>query len=296
MRDCPAFSQWQLGAANRGSSGSLAINDLSGAEPQFWRPGRLQTQLCPATDASAALDGRTPRTGARPAPRGLGAPWSGLVARAGRGPAGPRTRPQGDLPRDHLPLHIRPDPAHLGLQLAALSATRQEQTRLPRQEGRQSRKLHRRPCFLEQTAYRGRRSQCPRSLGSRPDDVLQIRSGDPDRARAHLAPAARHPHRQQARARYRPSSRPLVCCLAGRPVPDRYLRQWDRVRLSPGAAPPRDRDLLLRSARALAEGRHRECDRSDAPLHSTQNRSRDLPDAPPPPVDQRLQQHPAQMP
>src|SRR5882724_8666350 len=33
MRDCRAFCQWQLGPANRGSSGSLAINDLSGVEP-----------------------------------------------------------------------------------------------------------------------------------------------------------------------------------------------------------------------------------------------------------------------
>ena len=32
MRDCPAFRQWQLGPANRGSSGSLAINDFSGTE------------------------------------------------------------------------------------------------------------------------------------------------------------------------------------------------------------------------------------------------------------------------
>ncbi len=30
---CPAFGQWQLDPANRGSSGSPAINDLSGAEP-----------------------------------------------------------------------------------------------------------------------------------------------------------------------------------------------------------------------------------------------------------------------
>ena len=29
MRDCPTFGQWQLGPANRCSSGSLAINDLS---------------------------------------------------------------------------------------------------------------------------------------------------------------------------------------------------------------------------------------------------------------------------
>ena len=37
----------------------------------------------------------------------------------------------------HLPLHLRPACPHQGLPLAALSAARQEQTRLPRQEGRQ---------------------------------------------------------------------------------------------------------------------------------------------------------------
>ena len=38
MRDCPAFCQRQLGPANRGNSGSLAINDFSGAEAQSWCP------------------------------------------------------------------------------------------------------------------------------------------------------------------------------------------------------------------------------------------------------------------
>src|SRR5690348_5806086 len=85
MRDCPTFGQWQLAAANRGSFGSLAINDLSRAEAQSGRSGWLQTRLCPATDASAALVGLSPRTGARPAPRGVGTPQPGLVSRAGPG-------------------------------------------------------------------------------------------------------------------------------------------------------------------------------------------------------------------
>ncbi len=182
MRDCLPFGQWQLGPANRGSSGSLAINDLSGVEPQSGRPGRLQANLCPATDASAALDGRTPRTGARPAPRGNGTPSPGLVARAGRWPIGSRTRAQGDLPRDHLPLHLCTARPHHGLQLAALLAARQEQAGLPRQEGRQPRKLHRRPCFLGKSAARGGRPQRARTLGGRPDDVLEVRPGRVDRA------------------------------------------------------------------------------------------------------------------
>ena len=59
MRDCPAFCQRQLGPANRGSSGSLAINDFSGAEAQSWCPGWVQIQLRSAADAGAALEGLT---------------------------------------------------------------------------------------------------------------------------------------------------------------------------------------------------------------------------------------------
>ncbi len=58
------------------------------------------------------------------------------------------TRSQGDLLREHLSLRPRPDRSHKGLQLAALSATRQEQAWLPRQEGRKLGKPHRRPCFI----------------------------------------------------------------------------------------------------------------------------------------------------
>src|SRR3954466_10799263 len=37
MRDCPPFGQWRLGRANRGSFGSAAIHDLSGAEAEPWQ-------------------------------------------------------------------------------------------------------------------------------------------------------------------------------------------------------------------------------------------------------------------
>ncbi|MCA6105328.1 hypothetical protein J6525_44570 [Bradyrhizobium sp. WSM 4400] len=65
---------------------------------------------------------------------------------------------------------------------------------------------------------------------------------------------------------------------------------------SPGAAPPLDRDLLLRSPCPLAEGWHRERHRQDAPLYSPQDGSRNPLDRQIPPVHRRLQQHPAQMP
>ena len=51
----------------------------------------------------------TPRRGSRPAPRGVERPSPGLVARAGRRPPGHRARTQGDLLREHLPLHLCPD-------------------------------------------------------------------------------------------------------------------------------------------------------------------------------------------
>src|SRR5918992_779414 len=107
MRDCPAFREWQLDPANRGSCGSLAINGLSGAEAQSRFPDRIQTELCPATGASAALDGLSPGTGARPAPRGDGTARPRLGSRTGRRPAGARAWAQDDLLREHLSLHLR---------------------------------------------------------------------------------------------------------------------------------------------------------------------------------------------
>src|SRR4029077_16840172 len=127
-------------------------------------------------------------------------------------------------------------------------------------------KFHRRPDFIGRTASRCRRSRDPRPLGSRPHDVLKIRPSDPDGACAQVSSVAGHPSRQQGRARRRTPLGAHVRRLAGSPAADRYFRQWYRVRLPSGLARPRDRNLLLRSLRPLAKGRHRECHRPDAPL------------------------------
>src|SRR4029450_1792448 len=66
-----------------------------------------------------------------------------LAAPAPRPPR-PPSRPQGDQPREHLPLHLCPDRPHQGLPLAALSAARQEQAWLGRAQGRGRRNLDRR--------------------------------------------------------------------------------------------------------------------------------------------------------
>src|SRR4051812_25060426 len=258
MRDCPPFGQWQLGRANRGSFGSAAINDLSGAEAEPWQASRLQAKLCSAADPGAALEGLSPRAGRQLALRGLGRLEPRLVARTGRRPACPGTWPQGDLLREHLPLHLRPDHTHDGLHLAALSASWQEQARPPRQTRREPRKLHRGPCFAGRTACRGRRSQSPGPLGSRSDDVLQIPAGHPGCPRANLAPAARRSDRTQVRCRCRWPSRTPVQSRTGGTAPYRHLRQRHRVRCSPFLAEPLDEDLLLRPARPVAKGRHRE--------------------------------------
>ena len=57
-----------------------------------------------------------------------------------------------------------------------------------------------------------------------------------------------------------------------------------------------DRDILLRSPRSLAEGRHRERHRPDAPLPAPQDRPRHPLQQPLPQPRRRLQQHPTQMP
>ena len=127
--------------------------------------GRLQTKLRPGTDAGAALGGVSPGPRPRPAPCRAGSSRQGLVSRTGRRPARPRDRPQRHQPREHLPVHLRPDRPHQGLPLAALSAPREEQTRLPRSPRRQPRRLHQRPYFRVRTPSRSRRARAPPVTG-----------------------------------------------------------------------------------------------------------------------------------
>ncbi len=175
MRDCPTSGRRVLDPANRGSSGSRAIDHLSRGKAQPRSPHRLQTKLRPGTDAGTALGGLAPRTRARAAPRRSRASRQRLVARAGRWPARSPKRPQRHQLREHLPLHLRPDRPYQRLPLAALFAARQEQARFSRPQGRQLRNPHRRPYFRGRTTGRSRRPQQPRSLGGRPHAVRQVR-------------------------------------------------------------------------------------------------------------------------
>jgi hypothetical protein len=55
MRDCPLSSRGAVDPANRGSSGSHAIDDRSGAKAQSGQRGRLQAELCAGAGAGATL-------------------------------------------------------------------------------------------------------------------------------------------------------------------------------------------------------------------------------------------------
>ena len=98
MRDCPTSSRWVLGPANRGSSGSLAIDDLSGAETRN-RGTQVgyKPSLRSGTDAEHGAGGLSPGTGALSCAARCWSAWRRLVARADCRPARPRDRPQGDL-------------------------------------------------------------------------------------------------------------------------------------------------------------------------------------------------------
>jgi len=296
VRDCPPSSQWVLGPANRGSSGSRAIDDLSGAETQSRRRGRLQAELRPGTSTGAALGGFPSGTAAWPAPRRFAAPRPRLVARTGRRSAGQGAPPQGHQLREHLPLRLCPDRPHQGLPLATLSAARQEQARLARPARRQLGKLHRGPDSRVGTAACRSQPRHPRPLGSRPDDVCKIRPGRADRARAQDPRHSGQQAPQQAGRPDRAPARQAVRQTAERTAADHHVRQRHRVRPSSEASPAGHQDVLLRSLCALAEGRYRERHRPDAPLPAAQDRPRNALASTLQRPDRRLQQHSAKMP
>ena len=91
MRDCPTSSRRALDPANRGSSGSLAIDNFSRAEAQRRPPGRLQTKLRPGADAGAALDGL--RLERDPALRRAVLERLARAGRPSRSPAGSPAKP-----------------------------------------------------------------------------------------------------------------------------------------------------------------------------------------------------------
>ena len=185
MRDCPSSSRRALDPANRCSSGSLAIDDFSGAEAQPRPQSATSRSMRSRPDARRGA-GRAPAWSAmRPARRRC---WTRSPA-AGR-PSRPARRlerrawpPRHQL-REHLPLHLRPDRPHQGLQLAPLSAARQEQTRAAAAAGAAVAALLSTAVSPSRTARRGRRPHDARPLGSRPHAVLELRPGRPHPARA----------------------------------------------------------------------------------------------------------------
>ncbi len=155
--DCQTSRRWLFGPANRGSSGSLAIVDLSGAESATAAATSATNQVTleEQTRARRWAGSRLERDGAL---RGavlerLARGWSPeqIAGRLAR-----EAGAQSDQLREHLPLRLRPDRPPQGLQLASLPAARQEQEGVPRAGEAEARKLHQRPYFADLTPSRRR--------------------------------------------------------------------------------------------------------------------------------------------
>ena len=271
----PAFKPRQLDPANRGSSGSRAIDHCSRAEAQRGRKvgyqpayAHEQTRARRWKGSKLESDHRLRADRARPSrPR--------LVARAGRRPARPRTANASYQPRDHLPLHLRPDRPHQGLRLAALPAARQEQARTAAAEAAAAPHPSSKAEFPLLTAPR--RGQRPANPGHWEADLMmfcKVRPGHPHPPRAHLPHPARRQARQQNRRPRRRADRAVARTLSPHSCADHHLRQRHRVRPPLQPAQPRAQDLLLRSLRPLAERRHRKRHRPNATPHPAQNRPR----------------------
>jgi Helix-turn-helix domain len=115
-------------------------------------------------------------------------------------------------------------------------------------------------------------------------------------ARAPLSPHLCDTFAQQSFRSDRRAPGQLLCQPAALAPANRHLRQRHRVCPPSRASPPRPGNLLLRSARPLAERRHRKRHRPHAPLHPPQDRPRHAAARALPRPRQRLQQHTAKMP
>ena len=228
----PVFAKRAVAPANRGSSGSLAIDDLSRAEAQQrrqvgYKPGYAQQQ----TRRGAGRDRAWNVTTSCAPPSSSGSQAAG---RPSRSPAGwPDSAARSIILRKHLSLHLRPDPPHQGLPLAALSAPRQEQTWLPRPEGWIARQTSSKAGFPWQT---GRSRRRPHTCGHWEADLMLF-------AKYGQAILAVHERNSRLLLATRPTSkaahrvarhlRQSVRSLAQTAASDRHLRQRHRVRPPP---------------------------------------------------------------
>ena len=149
--DCPPSPSRPVDPPDRGSSGSLAIEHLSRAEAQPWPPGRLQARLRPGTGRGGPpLEGLAPGAQCRAArPRSRIACKRGWSPEQVAGwlepPASFATRRQL---RDHLPLHLCPDPPHQRRLPGATTCPAPSTSAAGAPSGRRlPRQLHQRPRF-----------------------------------------------------------------------------------------------------------------------------------------------------
>ena len=94
-------------------------------------------------------------------------PPPGLVTRADRRLAGPQEVCSSGQSREHLPLHLRPDPPHQRRFMASLSAQSHTQAGPPAALQPLFRRYDKGPCFRRFTACRSRAPSHLRTLGSR---------------------------------------------------------------------------------------------------------------------------------
>src|SRR3954464_9278995 len=267
----------------------------AGPEPLPRRRPRLLRLLPPERPGpGAATPAAASEARHRPRPAGARgrAAQGRLVAAADRWQAQAGSgRRDGRLPRDHLPPRLRPGGPRGGpLPPPAQGAPPTwEPPRPPAPEHADpARALDREP------AGGGQRPGGLRALGGRPADLPQgARQGERDLAGGaeeplHLPAAQRRQALGGGRRRHH--RRPPGATRGG--PPDRHLRPRQRVRRLRRPRPrPRGEGLLLRPARPLAEGWHREPERPGPPLPAAREPARGARATPPAPARRPAQRH-----
>ena len=197
--------------------------------------GRLQAGLCREQARARRWTGsRLERDAGL---RGLVLGHLGAAGRPSRSPAGcAAERRHDDQPREHLPLHLRPDPPHQRRRLAPLPAQGQVQTRRAPQSGGSSDNLIKRrvsidlrPASRRDTAHFGHWEADLMMFATPGQAVLHARTEVPD-------DLARPATRQSLATRRRAALR-LVRTLSNPAAQIHHLRQRHRVRPAPSSSP-----------------------------------------------------------
>ena len=270
----------------------------SRAEAQQRQQGRLQAGLCPGAGPRPALDRLAPGARRRAA-RGRPRPACSAAGRPSRSPAGcaSERRPHRSATRastaSSTPRSAAPTTAAWRHYLPA----RQAQARLAPQAAALLRRPHQAPCFHRLAPAEAVGPPHLRPLGSRPHALRHPRPGRPRRARTQVPRSSS----SQAANPARPNP-PQTSSTPGSPSP-RSLRR--SITFDNGTEFAQHhlltdqlgiRDLLLRPAQPLAEGRRRKRHRPPATILAPQDQPRHPHPTRPRQPHRALQQHPPKMP